>query len=171
MTFDAVRRALTDALESGKAGTPVALRVSVSLADERVDLAATVESVRRLAAGVFGSEAERLRARRDGSGRQLTVLATHAGGQTSFVSVSRVPGGDALDVVLVGNRGIVRLEGGESLEIVPVHESGYEFRLAVGDRAERAIRGVGVTGVRRPIGQIRDSSWFFDETDAWRMRM
>lgn len=117
MTFDDLNRALAEALATGQIGTPVSLRVHFQVPDSAADLAAMVAAVMRLSQPVFRERPSTLAAREHPHGRQWNVLVGYPGGATAFVTAgcgsARQP---SLRLLLVGNHGIVRLEGPDQFE-------------------------------------------------------
>jgi predicted regulator of Ras-like GTPase activity (Roadblock/LC7/MglB family) len=141
LTLDDLERGLADALSTGRAGTPVALRVHWQLADPSTDIGAAAATVMRLAEQAFGAKASRLAAQRDPSGRQLQLLVHSQRGQTLFVTVGcGAADRGSFHLQLVGSRGIVRLEGGAPFDEQP--ESGADdearWKAAVEQSVDRA---------------------------------
>lgn len=117
-TFDDLSRAVTAALETGKIGTPVAMRLYVRCADDSIDPAAVLNAAASLAGAIFSASPQNLTARFSEDRRQLNVLLGYADGQTLLLSVIGDVAGDGCDLLLIGNHGIVRLEGGELFDAV-----------------------------------------------------
>ncbi|MGH7199424.1 MAG: hypothetical protein ACREJB_02395 [Planctomycetaceae bacterium] len=114
MTLEDLNRALVDALGAGKIGTPVHLRVHVELPEGDAEPGGIVEAVMVLARTAFAAEAATVTARRDDARTQWNLLFGHAGGQSALVTINR--GCSAIPrvrLLVVGNHGVVRLEGGE----------------------------------------------------------
>jgi hypothetical protein len=120
MTIDGLRNALTAAIATGKIGTPVALRVHAIVASDSFNPAAALDAVIGLADTTFSSKPQRLTARSGGAGKQWNVLMNYAGGQTLSFSIASSPdrsAGNCLHLLLIGNHGIIRLEGAELLNV------------------------------------------------------
>jgi len=116
MTYGELTRALSNVLRRGAIGTPVSLRLFLHLPEPDADLDVAVATLMRLVEIVFPGEAADLAARLDSSERQLNVLIRTSDGRT--VSLSVVRGGTAavpMNLLLIGNRGIVRFEGADSV--------------------------------------------------------
>jgi hypothetical protein len=107
--------ALYDTIRQGEIGIPVALRVSAQFGDRSIDVVQGAILVTQLAETAFSeSLPARLHARSTSDRRQLTVLASYRLGQSCFVTTTAIDGaGSTLDLLLIGNHGIVRLEGRE----------------------------------------------------------
>jgi hypothetical protein len=117
MTIDELRNALRQALETGKIGVPVSLRLHCQLADREVDLVSALAAVLPLAEDCFSTAPVSLAATQDAGQRQLNVMLQYAAGSTVFVTVGR---GSAvrnrLHLLVVGNHGVVRLEGADAFD-------------------------------------------------------
>ena len=123
MTLDELNSTLSAALASGKVGTPVSLRLHLQVTESRNDSVAHLALLMPLLQTTFGSPPSRLLARRNAVADQLTVLFNFAAGQSAMVTCGC---GSArhtsLQLLLVGNRGVIRLEGGELFESADVPE-------------------------------------------------
>jgi len=116
MTFADLTRTLNDVLHGGEIGTPVSLRLFLHLPEPKADFGSAVAVLMRLAGTVFPCEDADLAARLDSDKRQLNVLLRLSDGRT--VSLTVVRGGvttTPLHLLLIGNRGIARLEGGDTV--------------------------------------------------------
>lgn len=115
MTLDDLERTLTDALSTEKIGTPVALRLHLQLADPAANLAQATAALMGLAETVFSQAPSRLTARtRDETPRQWNLLCDYADGQTAQLTLGcGATASSTLHLLLVGNHGVVRLEGAE----------------------------------------------------------
>jgi hypothetical protein len=118
VTLEQLRRALSNSLTDESVGIPVALRICLPISDPQTNLLQCWNAALDLADAAFENlRPARLYAQRESNGRQLSVLVTCRGGQTLSVTTGRgLMDKPSLDLVLVGNRGIVRLEGGECLD-------------------------------------------------------
>jgi hypothetical protein len=146
VTLDELHAALTESLAHGTVGVPVALRIHLQYSDPRTDLFRGWGSALGLAEAAFpNARLTKLFAQRESNGGQLNVLATCSGGQTLLVTLGR---GSAarplLELVLVANRGIVRLEGEEFFEpedfepdnVDPIGTQQHHWHAAI----ERSLR-------------------------------
>ena len=129
MTIDELRQTLLEARSTGKIGTPVALRVHVQLQDRQANFSIAVAAVMQLAKSVLEATPIELTARSDIDRRQLNVLFRYAGGQTVLVTLGRgAVSAASLQLLLVGNHGVVRLAGGDGFD---------ERSLTAGDDVDR----------------------------------
>jgi hypothetical protein len=116
-----LRRTLHQALGSGRVGIPVALRLHLRLEKTgaaNADLVSAAAVLMSWGEQVFGSPPRDV-AVSQSRDESLTILATCAGGQMIHVTVAAAERAE-LHLLLVGNRGIVRLEGGELFEAASV---------------------------------------------------
>ena len=131
MTMSSIARfeaTLLEAVATGKIGTVVSVRAMLQLPDESADLKSAASVVLALAARVLGTDAGQLVTRSHDSGQQLNLLLRLDAGGIQSVTVTR--GGVSkleLDLVVVGNHGVIRMEGSELAE---------EMGLSVGSFAE-----------------------------------
>ena len=145
MKWDDLRRTLTDALETGKVGRPVSIRLY--LHSVGADLSALIPTALELAAVAFPNPPVSLLARRDADAQQLSVLLQYEAGQTAMLTVVRANTPDSTaHLLLVGNHGIIRLEGGGDLELPPApHAAGAAWR----ERIEQSLHRRAVVPVDR----------------------
>jgi hypothetical protein len=162
VTLDDLARTLGEAVATGRIGTPVALRVHAVLLDENGDPAGVFACLmRRLAEPLFGAP-ERLAARGDSAGRILDVLVSYAAGWTALLTLGRMPSppgrgmAPRLDLLVVGNRGVLRLEGGECFAgvddgaaagIAGLHDRGVDL---YGEAVAHSLRA----GQPVPLGSV-----------------
>ncbi|HAB12127.1 MAG TPA: hypothetical protein DCE47_10600 [Planctomycetaceae bacterium] len=108
---------LAEAVATGKLGSVVSVRAMLHLPGEESDLETAASVVLSLSGRLVGSETGSLVARGHGSGRQLNLLLRLDAGP--IVSLSLTRGSvDQLELalVVVGNHGVIRLEGAELAE-------------------------------------------------------
>lgn len=119
LSLSDVFRTVEDALATGQAGVPVSARMqwSIRAAAEAPAVAASLLS--RLSS-LFRSSLSRVMVQQHISGEVLNVLATLVGGQTISLSLFSNPAAAgsengtsarAADLLVVGNHGVIRLEG------------------------------------------------------------
>ena len=146
MTIDELHAALTESLSHGTVGVPLALRIHVQGTDPRTDLFRGWAAALDLAETAFSNaRLTKLFAERESNGGQLNVLATYSGGQTLLVTSGRGSAArPSFGLILVANRGIVRLEGEELFEpeafdpdhVDPIGRHQDHWRAAI----ERSLR-------------------------------
>ena len=112
MTFDDLKRSLCSVLETGEIGTPVSMRVHLQIPKTRVDVISALASIMKLCHSVTKDVPLTLIARQTSGGTQLNVLVTFVNGRTMLATVGSSSVNDSvLELLLIGNHGIIRLEG------------------------------------------------------------
>jgi len=120
MTLEHLRQSLLTVLQTGRIGSPVSLRLHLQLSDAQYDSNAALASLMPLCKAVFHSTPAGLSARRDSGQTQLNAMVSFSGGETLLVSVGQGFSEETrLDLLLIGNHGVVRLEGNDPLENLP----------------------------------------------------
>lgn len=117
MKLAELKSTLADAVSGGQVGTPVSLRLHLQITSKQTDATGLVAALMPLAETIFAASPQQLIARRNNSAEQLSVLFEYAGGQTCFVTCGAgCATHDSLQLLLFGNRGQIRLEGGELID-------------------------------------------------------
>ena len=133
-----LQETLCQAVATGKIGTVVSVRAMLHLPEETADLASSASVVLGVLGRVIGSEAGSLVTRGHESGRQLNLLLRLDAGGIVSITVTR---GSAsrleLGLVVVGNHGVIRLEGSELAEEMGL--SGESFAEAEGRWLDRIV--------------------------------
>lgn len=136
MTFDELQQTLSAILESGQLGVPVAVRMSSQVADPHVRLERIIERAMALVQTVLTAAPLRLAATVSGDQRQVSLLVQHAGGQTASMTAGCGQRGNSLQLLVIGSRGLVRLEGGEwfapdGMENAPPSAASQDWERAI----------------------------------------
>ena len=117
-TFDRLYRAISNAVASGRVGTPVFVRCAAHAFAERADLDVGLSRTLGATAGWLGVAPHRVFALGDAGSGQITVTLESERGRTAIVSVGlafdRTP---LVDLLLLGSRGAIRHEGIATLMI------------------------------------------------------
>ncbi len=143
MTFDDLSTTLWEAVETKRIGIPVALRLHLQLCDPQADLTVAMVASLCLVEPFFNLNPSRLMARRDSADRQLNVLLETADGRTVFVTVGRGSTGQAtLHLLLIGNHGVVRLEGAQTFEEEALQGAASELSAKVDEWNTRIAQSV-----------------------------
>ena len=112
MTFDDLKRTLCSVLETGKIGTPVSMRVHWQIPKTSTDVCAAFASSMKLCHSVMKGSPSTLIARQAAGSTQLNVLVTLENGRTILATIgSGCVNYAELKLLLIGNHGVVRLEG------------------------------------------------------------
>ena len=95
-------------IEKERIGSPVFLRCVLHVADDASNLAISpVSEMAALANGWMPSPPVRVYAQGDAGATQVTVMLHYVGGQMALLSVNRVEVDTAIDIMLVGNKGVI----------------------------------------------------------------
>ena len=114
MTLRELMQSLAQVVQDGSIGTPVALRIYTHLADPRCELSAAVAAFVEMGQALFNSPPLKLAAQSDAQDRQWNLLLNHAAGQTHSLTLIRgLAERSSIHLLLWGNHGLCRLEGGE----------------------------------------------------------
>jgi hypothetical protein len=114
MTFDDLQRALQAEVATGSIGVPVSIRLNVAIPQTAAGREDTLARFQALPDRLFASQPERQSLLEQKDHRQIVAMGRYPGGQTSLIVVSHGCGPEqSCDLLIVGNRGIIRLEGGE----------------------------------------------------------
>ncbi len=110
--MESVRKSVQTVIESGRIGSPVFLRCALQVANEsdmwsKVSLLEPVTVVARVANGWMPSKPEHIYAQGDAEGTQLTLMVKYTGGEIALLNVNRVEKEPGVDIMLVGNRGVI----------------------------------------------------------------
>ncbi|HAA49797.1 MAG TPA: hypothetical protein DCE43_08760 [Planctomycetaceae bacterium] len=117
---------LGEAVTTGKIGTVVSIRALLHLPGEQADLETAASVVLGLAGRLIGSDSGSLVTRGQESGRQLNLLVGLDVGGILSVSVTRGSSSQVeLVLVVVGNHGVIRLEGAELAEEMGLSEESF----------------------------------------------
>ena len=105
--MELLKKSVQSVLEKDRIGSPVFLRCVLHVAGEDVNLLSSVGTVTALANGWIPSPPASVYTQGDADGTQVTVMVHYVGGQMALLSVNRVDVETAVDIMLVGNRGVI----------------------------------------------------------------
>lgn len=100
-------KSVDSVIEKGRIGSPVFLRCVLNVASENASLLQPMAEIVALSNGWIQSDPQTIYARGDASGTQVTVMVKYVDGQMSVLSVNRVETETAIDIMLVGNKGVI----------------------------------------------------------------
>jgi hypothetical protein len=137
MTFDDLKRTLCSVLETGTIGTPVSMRVHWLISNTPTDVCAALVSSMNFCVSVMRSSPSTLIARQTSGGTQLNVLVTLENGRTILATVgSGCVDYSVLKLLVIGNHGVVRLEGeGRIDELLLTHDDEVQRWKTAVDRS------------------------------------
>ena len=105
--MESVKKSIDNVIENDRIGSPVFLRCVFHLANESSNLLQPVTEMVSLSNGWMPSKPQCVYAQGDAAGSQISVMVKYAGGQMSVLSVNRVETETAIDLMLVGNKGVI----------------------------------------------------------------
>ena len=105
--MEMLKKSVQSVLEKERIGSPVFLRCVLHVADDSANLLSSVAEMVALANGWMPSPPTDIYAQGDADGTQVTVMVHYVGGQMALLSVNRVDVDTALDIMLVGNKGVI----------------------------------------------------------------
>ena len=105
--MELLKKSVQSVLEKERIGSPVFLRCVLHVAGDAANLLSPVAEMAALANGWMSSPPERVYAQGEADGTQVTVMVHYVGGQMALLSVNRVDVETAIDIMLVGNKGVI----------------------------------------------------------------
>ena len=105
--MELLKKSVQSVLEKERIGIPVFLRCVLHVAGEDADLLASAASVAALANAWIPATPARVYAQGDTDGTQVTVMIHYNAGQMALLSTNRVDVEPAVDIMLVGNKGVI----------------------------------------------------------------
>ena len=105
--MELLKKSVQSVLEKERIGSPVFLRCVLHVAEDSADLLSSVGVVTALANEWIPSSPKRVYAQGHVDSTQVTVMLHYVAGQMAFLSVDRVDIETAIDIMLVGNRGVI----------------------------------------------------------------
>ena len=105
--MELLKESVQSVLEKDRIGSPVFLRCVLHIAGEGQNLLSPAAEVAALANEWIPSSPARVYAQGNVGATQVTVMVHYVGGQMALLSVNRVDIETAIDIMLVGNKGVV----------------------------------------------------------------
>ena len=105
--MELLKKSVQSVLEKERIGSPVFLRCVLHVAGDASNLLSSVAEMAALANGWMTSPPARVYAQGDAEATQVTVMVHYVGGQMALLSVNRVDLETAIDIMLVGNKGVI----------------------------------------------------------------
>ena len=105
--MELLKKSVQSVLEKERIGSPVFLRCVLHVAGDSTNLLSPVSEMVALANGWMPSSPTHVYAQGDTDGTQVTVMVHYVGGQMALLSVNRVDVDPAIDIMLVGNKGVI----------------------------------------------------------------
>ena len=105
--MELLKKSVQSVLEKERIGSPVFLRCVLHVAGDSANLLSSVAEMAALANGWMTSPPARVYAQGDAEATQVTVMVHYVGGQMALLSVNQVELETAIDIMLVGNKGVI----------------------------------------------------------------
>lgn len=105
--MELLKQSVQSVLEKERIGSPVFLRCVLQVAGDASNLLSPVAEMVALANGWIPSSPTNVYAQGDADGTQVTVMVHYVGGQMALLSVNKVDVETAIDIMLVGNKGVI----------------------------------------------------------------
>ena len=105
--MELLKKSVQSVLEKERIGSPVFLRCVLHVAGKGVNLLPSAASMTALANAWIPSTPARVYAQGEAEGTQVTVIIHYVAGQMALLSVNRVEVDTAIDIMLVGNKGVI----------------------------------------------------------------
>ena len=105
--MELLKKSVQSVLEKDRIGSPVFLRCVLHVTGEGANLLPSAAEVAALANAWIPSAPARVYAQGDASGTQITLTVHYVAGQMALLSVNRVDVEMAVDIMLVGNKGVI----------------------------------------------------------------
>ncbi|MCG9131659.1 hypothetical protein J5I95_08265 [Candidatus Poribacteria bacterium] len=105
--MELLKKSVQSVLEKDRIGSPVFLRCVLHVAGEDVNPLSSVAEMTALANEWIPSPPVSVYTQGDANGTQVTVMVHYVGGQMALLSVNRVDVDTAIDIMLVGNKGVI----------------------------------------------------------------
>ena len=105
--MELLKKSVQSVLEKERIGSPVFLRCVLHVAGEGTSLLSSAAELAALANAWIPSAPARVYAQGDANGTQITLMVHYVSGQMALLSVNRVDVDTAVDIMLVGNKGVI----------------------------------------------------------------
>ena len=105
--MELLRKSVQTQIEKDRIGSPVFLRGVLNIVDNESSLLLPTTELVSLANAWISLAPQKVYATGDVDGTQVTTMIQYANGQMAVLSVNRVDTETAIDIMLVGNRGVI----------------------------------------------------------------
>ena len=105
--MELLKKSVQSVLEKDRIGSPVFLRCVLHIADGGENLLAPMAEIAALANEWIPAQPSHVYAQGDAGSTQVTLMVHYVGGQMALLSVNRVDMQTAIDIMLVGNKGVI----------------------------------------------------------------
>lgn len=105
--MELIKKSVDSVIEQERIGSPVFLRCVLHIVNETMNLLHPAAEIVSLSNGWMPSKPHCVYAQGDANATQITIMMQYSGGQMSVLSVNRVDTEAAIDIMLVGNKGVI----------------------------------------------------------------
>ncbi|MCE2399384.1 hypothetical protein J4G08_00695 [Candidatus Poribacteria bacterium] len=105
--MESLKKSIDSVIKQNRIGSPVFLRCVLNIASETSSLLQPTAEMVALSNGWIPSQPQRVYAQGDTDAIQVTVMVEYVDGQMAVLSINRVDTETAIDIMLVGNKGVI----------------------------------------------------------------
>lgn len=105
--MEILKESIQSVIEKDRIGSPVFLRCVLNIVDNVGSLLQPTSEMVSFSNGTIPSQVKSVYAQGAVDGLQVTVMLQYVGGQMAILSINRVETETAIDIMLVGNRGVI----------------------------------------------------------------
>ncbi len=105
--MELIKKSVQSVIDKDRIGSPVFLRCVLNVVCEASSLLQPTAEVVALANSWMPSQPQSVYTQGDVNATQATVMVKYAAGQMAVLSVNRVEAESAIDIMLVGNKGVI----------------------------------------------------------------
>ncbi len=105
--MELLKKSVDSEIEKDRIGSPVFLRCVLNIVSETNSLLQPTSEIVALANRWIPSQPQSLYAQGNANATQVTVMVQYTDGQMAVLSINRVDTETAIDIMLVGNKGVI----------------------------------------------------------------
>ncbi len=105
--MELLEKSVQSVIDEDRIGSPVFLRCVLNIASEASSLMQPAAEIVALSNGWMPSQPQSIYAQGDVDATQVTVMVKYADGQMAVLSINRVDTETGIDIMLVGNKGVI----------------------------------------------------------------
>ena len=105
--MELLKKSVDSVIKKDRIGSPVFLRCVLNIASETSSLLQPTAEMVALSNGWMPSQPQRVYAQGDADAIHVTVMVQYTDGQMAVLSINRVDTETAIDIMLVGNEGVI----------------------------------------------------------------
>ena len=105
--MELLKKSVQSVIDEDRIGSPVFLRCVLNIASEASSLLQPAAEIVALSNGWIPSQPQSIYAQGDVDATQVTVMVKYADGQMTVLSINRVDTETGIDIMLVGNKGVI----------------------------------------------------------------